>query len=300
MLINAIAFMHAWKFTHFSDAAQTRTTQDLSTPQKITILVTGVNNPRPALKSKPVIPYETLRIRSNVLLEAWLMETTNSKGTVLIFHGYGGEKSSMLDKADIFIDLGYHVVLVDFMGSGGSEGNRTTIGYEEAREVRDVYRHMQGLGHHNIVLFGTSMGAVAIMKAISDYKITPSSVIIECPFGSLYETVAARFRNQNIPAFPMAGLLVFWGGVQNGFNGFTHNPRKWAERIHSPVLLMYGERDDRVTRKEIDEIYQRLPSKKMLRTYPQAGHENYLLKHRPEWTRDVQEFLFVPGLANGK
>ncbi len=95
----------------------------------------------------------------------------------------------------------------------------------------------------------------------------------------------------------MAGLLVFWGGVQNGFNGFTHNPRQWASSIHSPVLLMYGEKDDRVTRKEIDEIYHRLPAKKMLRTYPEAGHENYLLKYRREWTRDVQEFLFVPGLA---
>ncbi len=171
LLINAVAFMHAWKFTHFGSAAETRTTHDLSFIQKIMIVLTGVNNPRPSLRSQPEVPYETLRIRSNVLLEAWLMKTEISKGTVLIFHGYGGEKSSMLDKADVFMDLGYHVVLVDFMGSGGSEGNRTTIGYKEAREVRDVYRHVQGLGHRNIVLFGTSMGAVAIMKAISDYQL---------------------------------------------------------------------------------------------------------------------------------
>ncbi len=300
IVMNGIAFMHAWKFTHFSDSSEARTTHELSTAQKLKIVFTGVSNPRPVLKTKPAMAFQTIRIKSNVLLECWLLKSGNARGTVIVFHGYGGEKSSMLDKADVFLDQGYNVLLADFMGSGGSAGNTTTIGYKEAGEVRDVFRHLQSLGHRNIVLFGTSMGAVAIMKAIKDFNLKPSSIILECPFGSLYETVSARFHKQNIPVFPMAGLLVFWGGVQNGFNGFSHNPRSWAADIHCPVLLMYGEKDDRVTRKEIDEIYLRLPGKKLLRTYPEAGHENYLLKHRREWTRDVHEFLFAPGLATSQ
>ncbi|MBC8884363.1 hypothetical protein H9X57_16275 [Flavobacterium piscinae] len=54
------------------------------------------------------------------------------------------------------------------------------------------------------------MGAVAIMKAISDFEIKPKGIIIECPFGSMYKTVGARFESMNVPTFPMAGLLVFW------------------------------------------------------------------------------------------
>lgn len=29
----------------------------------------------------------------------------------------------------------------------------------------------------------------------------------------------------------MANLLVFWGGVQNDFNAFKHNPTDYAKNI---------------------------------------------------------------------
>jgi alpha-beta hydrolase superfamily lysophospholipase len=210
---------------------------------------------------------------------------------VLIFHGYGGEKSSMLDKATEFLKMNFNVLLVDFMGSGGSEGNSTSIGFHEAEEVKDCFEYIQKGGEKNIHLFGTSMGAVAIMKAISDYKIQPVSIMIECPFGTMYKTVSARFRLVNIPTFPMAGMLMFWGGVQNGFWAFSHNPEEYAKGVSCPTLLLYGEKDNRVSREEIDNIYNNLQGQKSLATYPLAGHENYLLKYKEQWVTDVANFL---------
>jgi alpha-beta hydrolase superfamily lysophospholipase len=157
--------------------------------------------------------------------------------------------------------------------------------------VKDVFQYLSENGFENILLFGTSMGAVAIMKAISDYDIHPESVILESPFGSMYKTVCSRFRMNGLPTFPMAGLLVFWGGVQNGFSGFSHNPEDYARKIKCPVLLLYGEKDDRVTRKEIDQIFQNLNGQKTLVTYPLAGHENFLLKYKEKWTQDVNDLL---------
>ncbi len=208
--------------------------------------------------------------------------------TVVLFHGYGGSKSSMLDKSNIFLQLGFSAVLVDFMGSGGSEGNQTTIGFHEAAQVNTVMEYLKNAGEDSIILFGTSMGAVSVMKAIHDYHIQPAAIILECPFGSMYETVGARFKNMNVPKFPMAPLLVFWGGAQNGFG---HNPARYASRINSPTLLMYGEKDKKVSRSEIDIIYNNLCGLKQLSTYPDAGHENYLLKYELEWKNDVVRFL---------
>ena len=94
-------------------------------------------------------------------------------------------------------------MMVDFMGSGGSEGYRTTIGYEEGEEVKDVYNYLVAKGEKNIYLFGTSMGAAAILKALHEYKeVTPAGIIIECPFGSMYKTVCARFKAVSAPSFP--------------------------------------------------------------------------------------------------
>ncbi len=292
ILMNGIAFMHAYKFTHFSTSALTKTAGSrLTTTDKVRVLFTGIDQPKPRNGQLPSSPFETIELKSNKKIQCWLIRTGAAKGTIILFHGYGGEKSSMLDKAEVFLNMGYNTLLVDFMGAGGSEGTQTTIGYKEAEEVRTCYEFLRSQGESNIHLFGTSMGAVAIMRAISEYQLQPASIMIECPFGSMYKTVVARFRMFGVPAFPMAGLLLFWGSVQNGFWAFAHNPATYAQEIKCPTLLLYGEQDPKVNREEIDEIYGNLKGKKQLVTYPLAGHENYLLQYEAEWKRDISSFL---------
>lgn len=135
------------------------------------------------------------------------------------------------------------------------------------------------------------MGAVAILKALNDYTYKPSGIIIECPFGSMYQTTVNRFRLMHVPEVPFAGLLVFWGGLQNGYWAFSHNPVEYAKNANCPVLLLYGEKDNKVMRDEIDAIYTNLPEEKQLITFKEAGHENYLIKYKNEWYRAVSGFL---------
>ena len=295
ILMNVIAIFHAYRFTHFVDSKieETSAPAALTATQKIKTLLFGVSNPRPENRSVPATAYETIRLTSNREIECWFIKTENAKGTIVLFHGFGGEKSSMLDKSAIFSNLGYNTFLVDFMGSGGSEGNQTTIGFFEAAQVRSCVDYLTAKGEKNIFLFGTSMGAVAIMKAISDFDCKPTGIILECPFGSMYKTVCARFKTMNAPTFPMASLLVFWGGVQNGFWAFGHNPTGYARKINCPTLLLYGRQDEKVSKAEIDEIFANLNGHKQLKIYENAGHENYLTKYKNEWTQDIQQFLLT-------
>lgn len=296
MLMNIIAAFHAYRFTHFTADGVTKTDNPdkLTVAQKVQSLVLGVSNPRPVNTSKPATAFETVQLKSNKTIECWSIKADSAKGTVILFHGYGGQKASMLDKAEVLRSLGYNTFLVDLMGSGGSEGNQTTIGYKEAEQVKTSFDHVTQLGEKKIYLFGTSMGAVAIMKAIYDHKIKPEGIIIECPFGSMYKTVCARFNSMHVPTFPMAGLLVFWGGVENGFWAFGHNPTKYAQHITCPTLLMYGAKDEKVSKEETDDIFANLKGKKELKIYPEAGHENYLRKYKNEWSQDVEKFLQQP------
>ncbi len=293
ILMNIIAFFHAYKFTHFGDntLVRTRDPKELTFIRRLKSLAFGINNPRPTNGQFPAKPYETIRLKSNKTIECWLMKTENAKGTVVLFHGFAGEKSSLVEKAVIFQELGYNALLVDFMGSGGSEGNQTTIGFFEAGQVKTCFDYLKSTGESKIYLWGTSMGAVAIIKAISDYAIQPTGIMIECPFGSMYKTVCARFKLMNTPSFPMAGLLVFWGGLQNNFWAFGHNPIEYAKKITCPTLLMYGALDNKVSRAEIDEIFANIQVEKQLKIYPTAGHENYLVKYKQEWVEDITNFL---------
>ena len=292
VLMNIIAYLHAYKFTHFDRTAnKTKHAKNLSLGQKVQILFSGVNNPRPENKKFSDINFETIKLHSNKVIECWLIKADSAKGSVILFHGYGGDKSSMLDKAGVFLSLGYNTLLVDFMGSGGSEGNQTTIGFHEAEEVKTAFKYLEDQGDTNIILFGTSMGAVAIMKAQNDYQLKVSSIIIECPFGTMLETVQARFSSMKVPGFPMANLLVFWGGIQNGFNAFKHNPETYAKSITCPALLLFGEKDERVSMKEIRSIFNNLKGIKKLSIFPLAGHENYLNNYKDQWADDIKMFI---------
>jgi alpha-beta hydrolase superfamily lysophospholipase len=134
------------------------------------------------------------------------------------------------------------------------------------------------------------MGAAAILKAMRDYPLKPAALILECPFGSLYKTVCARFDIMGVPPFPMAGLLCFWGGVQNGYWAFGHNPSTYAKAVHCPTLLLYGSQDERVTVEETKTIYTNLAGPKTLRIYPHAGHDVFIPHNRKAWINDVVTF----------
>ena len=85
--------------------------------------------------------------------------------------------------------LGYNVFLIDFRAHGNSEGNTCTIGFDEAEDVRIVYDHIKAGGEKNIVLWGVSLGAATITRAVSKYGCKPEKIILELPFGSIEEAV---------------------------------------------------------------------------------------------------------------
>ena len=292
MLLNILSAFHAYKFTHFTSGGTRTERIHLAPLKKMELIFTGVDNPRPIDAQLPAHPYQTILLKSNVKISCWnIAAQLPAKGTVILFHGYTSDKSHLIPRAEPFLQRGYNCLLVDFMGSGGSDGNSTTIGYYEAQEVKDCYSYVKSTGEKHIFLLGSSMGAVAIMKAIHDYRIKPEAIILECPFSTMYHTVCARFHMLHMPSVPMAGLIVFWGGLENGFWGFSYRPVEYAKDIQCPVLLQYGAKDDRVDREEIDDIFTNIISHKKLIVYPMAGHDDYMVKYPAEWGSNVTSFL---------
>lgn len=183
-------------------------------------------------------------------------------------------------------------MLVDFMGCGNSQGEFSSIGYYESEQVVNCINYLNSKNEKNILLYGQSMGSVAIMKALSENNINVKGIILECPFSSLLTTVKSRFKIMETPSFPLAELIVFWGGVQMDYNGFKHRPLDYAKKINCPTLILHGLKDNRVSRKEINDIFNQIPSKaKAVEYFTDSGHESYLIKYRNEWTKSVSNFL---------
>jgi alpha-beta hydrolase superfamily lysophospholipase len=291
VFINILAAIHAWRFTHYdTHTSETpRQPQDLNFKEKLKALLFGVAIPRPEEMIEPHEPYSTHYIGKK--LEAWYIPAKNARATVILFHGYGSNKSSVYGKASIFHQMGYHTLMVDFRGSGGSAGNTTSIGFHEAEDVTLAYEYVKKMNAQPIILCGTSMGAAAVMKFMQDQQADVRGIILECPFGTMYQTVANRFEAMHLPEFPLADLLLFYGSVWNNFWAFDHNPEDYARNIDVPVLLLCGTADERVKPQETLNIFEGFKGPKKLVWFKGAGHESYLNHHRKEWKQAVQSFL---------
>jgi uncharacterized protein len=299
VLLNALAFVHARSLTSFTHGARTKPPSRLSRLEKVSVLVRGARLGRAKNVGSPAalgMPFERHLFAGNErrVLEAWHIPHGQPRGIVVGFHGHGGCKGDLLREALAFRTLGFSVLLVDFPGAGGSEGDTTSIGFHEAEDVSRATAHARSLpGGRRLIAYGVSMGAAAVLRAAALQVSGPDALIVEAPFDRLRTTVAHRFEAMGLPAFPAADLLVFWGGVQQGFSGFAHDPRVYAARVKQPLLLIHGDRDPYVTPAEARSIATAAPGPAEALTCPGVGHASCLRARPALWREAVARFLDV-------
>jgi len=296
--VNVFAFMQARAITRFAETGErTGRPEQLSVLDRITVLVSGVNIPRPVNRRTPgdfKLAFETHRFPSGngATLEAWFLPGENDRLVVALFHGYAASKSTLLTTAQAFHRLGYATLLVDFYGSGGSSGSGTTIGVKEADDVAAAVQYMRRTWpERKVVLYGISMGGAAVLRAIAVNGAEPHGIIIEATFDSLLNTGKNRFRAMGLLPSPFAELLLFWGGVQNGFNGFAHKPVDYARAVKQPALILHGEKDERTTFEQARSIAEVMGAHARFIGYADVTHMPIVEARPREWTRDVAVFL---------
>jgi uncharacterized protein len=295
VLVNIITAFHAYKFTHIYERGEitVKSNGDKTAWDKTSEILFGVK----VAKQQNAVPdstFETVTLTSKdgIKLDAWYAKTNIvAKGTVILFHGHVSKKSGVLSEADGFRQLGYNTLLVDFRAHGNSGGNTCTIGYYESEDVKLAYDYMSQKGEKNIVLWGISMGAAAISKAMNDYEMQPSKLILEMPFASILQAAEGRLKLMGLPGEPLAAFVTFWGGAENGFWAFSMKPSEFVTNIKTPTLLQWGKNDPRVQQEETDLIYKNLAGKKQLVVYENTGHESLCKKEHEKWMASVSSFL---------
>ncbi|MFL5734327.1 MAG: alpha/beta hydrolase [Chloroflexia bacterium] len=298
LLWNAVALAQARAMTHYSPGGErTPRIEDMTLPEKAWAVFTGLNVPRPANTHAPHdagLEYETRHINASAgeELEAWYVPARQSRGIVLMFPGYAERKESLLPAAVAFHDLGYDALMVDFRGTGGSSGNDTTLGVREGTDVALSLRYAKDTWPGKpVTLYGVSMGAAAILRAIAAEGAQPDAIVLESPFDRLVSTVANRFHSMGLPAFPSAQLLVFWGSVQQGFNGFNHNPVDYARQVRCPSLLLHGDQDPRATPAQARSVFDNLSGPREFVAFTGARHESLVTRDPTLWKSKVGAFL---------
>ena len=111
-------------------------------------------------------------------ISAWFIKKDTSK-VVILLAGKGGNRLSLMNRAQLYLDKNYSVVLPDLRGTGNSKADVVTIGYNERFDLLACVDTLQKLHYTKIAAHGHSLGAAAI----SSQELYPENYMakINCP-----------------------------------------------------------------------------------------------------------------------
>tara|TARA_R110002073_G_scaffold336529_1_gene534763 strand:- start:595 stop:1068 length:474 start_codon:yes stop_codon:yes gene_type:complete len=115
VVLNVSAYKHANAMLFFSDhGVTTLKPERLSLTQKIDVLFSGINIPRPSANlSSSALHSNCKNIKiangGKSSLGAWYCPSNHQKNLVILFHGYVMDKSSLIEEAKFFLQSDYSV-----------------------------------------------------------------------------------------------------------------------------------------------------------------------------------------------
>ena len=186
----------------------------------------------------------------DVGLAAWYVPAgsgSEDAPTVVVAHGWGSNKSAMLDRAAILHD-DYHLLLLDLRNHGQSGEAQTTQGVREAGDLRAMVDWLEAAkGADRIALFGVSMGGASALAA-ADRDARVDAVIIESTHATLAHAIQARIDRAGYPlSLPATWAVLLGSLLRTGEDVSAVDPVREITRLEErPVLLVYGGADDAI------------------------------------------------------
>ncbi len=251
----ALSYTASSKIVHPVKRANTRTPADLGMPYEDNVVYSGENG---------------------VPINSWFIPG-NNRAAIIVLHGYGANKASILEIAEfLWRKGGFSLLVPDMRASGDSGGDFITAGYYERDDVQQAVRYLQSrkdVDPEKIGAIGVSMGAsIAVLAAASDENIR--AVVADSPFRSVSDLLYHSFETIfGLPRFPFEPIAVIM--VENQV-GLPINAVSAIEEISKisprPLFLIHGSADPLIPPEESLELFTAAGSPKELWIVEGAGH----------------------------
>ena len=240
---------------------------------------------------------ETTLASGGLRLRAWLAEADAARPAVVLVHGLGDRLESQADSGALLHRRGHTVLLLDLRAHGGSEGRYCTLGGLEREDVRAGLAELRRLGHGRagFVLFGVSMGAVAVLRAAAaDPDVR--AVVAEAPFDDYRATMAHHARlYYGLPAWlPLVPATIAVAEWRAGFDADDVSAVAAARATRAALLLIVDGDDPRMPEAVVRRVFDAHAGAKALWTASGAPHAG--AGNAPGYWETVLGFLAAQGL----
>jgi fermentation-respiration switch protein FrsA (DUF1100 family) len=227
-------------------------------------------------------------------IHAWLSRGSIGGGAVLLLHGVGANRLSMLARAKFLHRAGFTVLAPDFQAHGESPGEHVTFGARESLDAAAALAYLrEAVPGERVGVIGVSMGGAATL--LGPGPLAANAFVLESVYPTIREAVSDRLATWFGPFggvgrwFTSAVIDVV--GSEIGVSESELEPITRIGSIGAPLLLLSGTDDHYTTLAEAESLYAHAPPRKSFWAVAGAGHED-LHDFRPlEYERRVGGFL---------
>jgi fermentation-respiration switch protein FrsA (DUF1100 family) len=260
-----------------------------------------VHPPREAVEPRPekfglTMEDVALETDDGLTLRAWyLPPAARDRAALIVTPGYGDHRGKAITTTAMLAGHGYGVLTFDWRAVGESEGDTSTVGYDEVRDVRaavDWLAARPEVDPNRIGALSRSAGAAALItEAADDPRVR--AVVAETTFSRLQDMVEMGVRAKTgLPAFPFAPLIIFFGEREAGVPIAAVRPVDAIGRLAPrPVLLIRAGRDTWVPAGNADLLYAAAGDPKELWDAPEAEHARVHDAYPEEYERRIVSFF---------
>ena len=235
--------------------------------------------------SKYQIEENTLEAEDGQKVVTWFAPNDSASTVVVLLAGIGGNRAGMVDRAKLYLNLGFGVLIPDLRGTGESSGGNITFGWEERLDLLAAVDFLQKKGTEHIAVHGVSLGAATISYTLPEQP-PYEFIVMESPYDNIIQALENRVHLFNLPLF-LFRPLIWWTEWRLNVSTEQLAPEIYVHLYQGPIFLMAGDSELKVKKAETQKIFHNMTSaNKQLFFFQGAKHLDYL-KYDPDTYQSV-------------
>jgi fermentation-respiration switch protein FrsA (DUF1100 family) len=227
-------------------------------------------------------------------IHAWLVRGRAGAGAVLLFHGVGSNRTSMLGRAKFLHNEGFTILAPDFQAHGESPGEHPTFGALESLDAAAALAYLRDAAPgERVGVIGVSMGGAATL--LGPGPIAANAFVLESVYPTIRQAVSDRLATWFGPLSwvgrQLTSTVINVVGSEVGVNEAELQPIARIGTIAAPLLLLSGTADPYTPLVEAESLYAHASGQKSFWPVAGAGHEDLYDYNPSEYERRVGGFL---------
>lgn len=208
-----------------------------------------------------------------VRLNAWWVPAERERGTVLFFHGNGGNISYCIDTLLILNRLRLSTFIIDYRGYGLSAGSPSEEGlYRDAEAAWKHLTETRGIPVNRIIVFGRSLGgSVAAWLA---HRTNPQLLIVESAFSNLNEMAKDFSKGLPVSAFVRS----------------RYDTAEYVRSTRCPIMVIHSPDDELIPFRHARIIFDAIKGEKYFLSI-RGSHNEGFVRSLPLYEEALNRFI---------